>query len=68
MTRLTEEERQSMSDLAERRPVMSDPADAYRIVEATPDARLAYIRFATTASRFFRGDKDVGFKGDNWKL
>ncbi len=68
MTRLTEEEREAMRELAQRRSQFADPTDAYRIVEATPEARMAYIRFATEASRFFRGKQEVGFKGDNWKL
>ncbi len=68
MTRLTDEERLAMTEIARQPAMLPDPADAYRIVEPTPEARLAYVRFATTASLFYRGPQEVGFKGDNWKL
>lgn len=68
MTRLTDEERKAMSELAGQSATMADPADAYRIVEPTPESRMAYIRFATTASLFYRGQWEVGFKGEHWKL
>lgn len=39
-----------------------------RHVSPNPEARARYIRFATQASRFYRGDRPVRFVGDNWKL
>lgn len=68
MTRLTDEERKALSKSIGESTWPNDPAEDYRIVEPAPEARLAYIRFATTASLFFRGTQEVGFKGDNWKL
>ncbi|MFP4207323.1 MAG: hypothetical protein ACLFSC_01615 [Wenzhouxiangella sp.] len=68
MTRLTDEERHAMTELARQGATLSNPVDSCRIVEPTPEARMAFIRFATTASLFYRGSKEVGFKGDNWRL
>ncbi len=68
MARLSDEERKAFLERVGERPWLTDSAKACRIVEPTPEARLAYIRFATTASLFFRGPQEIGFKGDNWKL
>ena len=38
------------------------------IVEATPEGRARYIRWASQASKFFKGEKPVDFSGDHWKL
>lgn len=68
MTRLTDQERRELIAAA-RQPFDNPPLRPdERFVAPTPEARLRYIRFATQAARFYRGDKPVGFRGDHWKL
>ncbi len=68
MTGLTDQERAAFLALAMRRPRLSDPEADLAGFEPTPERRLAYIRFATTASQFLRGEKEIGFRGDDWRL
>lgn len=68
MTRLTWEERQAFESLDRSALQQPELADAQRLVLPNPRARLEYIRFATEASRFFRGRREIGFRGDNWRL
>lgn len=68
MARLTENERNTLRNMAtqhDREPLL---ADEERFVSPTAQARARYIEFATQASRFFKGEKPVRFGGDNWKL
>lgn len=37
-------------------------------VEATPEARARYIRWASEATKFYKGKKPVHFTGEHWKL
>lgn len=68
MTRLTQEERQAFESLGRSAFQQPELADSQRLVLPNPRARLEYIRFATDASRFFRGRRAIGFRGDNWLL
>lgn len=68
MTRLTQEEREAFKSLAGDRLQQPELTQTLRLVLPTPEARLDYIRFATEASRFFRGRHEIGFRGDDWRL
>jgi hypothetical protein len=68
MTRLTRNEREAFGSLDPDALQQPGLADTQRLVQPTPRARLDYIRFATDASRFFRGRRDIGFRGENWLL
>jgi len=68
MTRLTREERSAFKALEEDALQQPELDDSQRLVLPTPRARLEYIRFASAAARFFRGRREVGFRGDNWRL
>ena len=68
MTRLTEEEVQALKSLDPNALQQPELEVAQRWVLPTPEARRDYVQFATDASRFFRGRRDVGFRGDNWLL
>lgn len=68
MTRLTRAERDAMKALKADALQQPELAESQRLVLPTPRARLEYIRFATEASRFFRGRREVGFRGDDWRL
>lgn len=68
MTRLTPEEQAAFQSLDRNALQQPDLADDLRMVLQNPVARLEYIRFATEASRFFRGRQEIGFRGDNWLL
>lgn len=68
MTELTRDEREAFRSLDQdslRQPKLSD---SQRLVQPTPRARLDYIRFATDASRFYRGRREIRFRGENWRL
>jgi hypothetical protein len=68
MTRLTEREREDLRRLAEG-PREGQPLTAEaRFVAPTPEARMRYIRFASRAARFYKGDKPVRFRGNDWRL
>lgn len=68
MTRLTRAERIALKAL--RADALQQPglSVSQRLVLPTPRARLEYVRFATEASRFFRGRREIGFRGDDWRL
>jgi len=66
MTRLTEEERRAFRRFVAAPPPPLFPAE--RFVADTPEARLAYVRWVTAASLFFRGEKPVRFGGARWLL
>lgn len=68
MTRLTRNEREAFESLDVAALQQPELADSQRLVLQTPRARLDYIRFASDASRFFRGRRDIGFRGGNWLL
>lgn len=68
MTQLTKEEREALLALGEDGLRQPDLPRSLRLVLPTPEARLEYIRFATEASRFFRGRREIGFRGDDWRL
>lgn len=68
MTRLSEEEREMLENLS--RDSGSEPSlsPEERFVAPTPEARARYIRFATEASMFYKGERPIGFRGNHWKL
>ncbi|NKI36275.1 hypothetical protein HFP89_13985 [Wenzhouxiangella sp. XN79A] len=68
MTRLTQEERTALGALEPGALGQPELTDAERLVLPNPRARADYVRFATAASRFFRGRKEIGFRGENWRL
>lgn len=68
MTRLTRDERAAFGSLDPNALQQPGLADSQRLVQPTPRARLDYIRFATDASRFFRGRREIGFHGETWLL
>ena len=54
---------------ASKQPWQQSPEErSPRLVEQTPEGRARYIRWATEAAKFFKGDKPVDFSGDHWKL
>ncbi|MCS3904399.1 hypothetical protein J2T55_002435 [Methylohalomonas lacus] len=68
MARLTNDERRALRELAAQQHDEPPLTDDERFVAPTAEARARYIRFATEASRFYRGDKPVRFVGNHWKL
>ena len=68
MTRLTREERKAFESLDRSALQQPELADSQRLVLPNPRARMEYIRFATEASRFYRGRREIGFRGENWLL
>lgn len=68
MTRLTKEERAAFRTLGDDGLRQPDLPRSLRLVLPTPEARLEYIRFATEAGRLFRGRREIGFRGDDWRL
>lgn len=68
MARLTDQDREAL--LGGLRQSTAEPplSPEERFVAPTVEARARYIRFATQASRFFKGEKPVRFTGDHWKL
>lgn len=68
MARLSEKERRAPKALAghpDRAPPLRRDE---RFVAPTTQARERYIRFATQASRFHKGDRPVRFRDNHWKL
>ncbi|MDQ8208992.1 hypothetical protein QEH52_15810 [Coraliomargarita sp. SDUM461003] len=66
MARLSETDRKALL----KTPAWTEP-DAMRsprIVEPTPEGRARYVRWASEASKFFKGSKPVRFVGEHWKL
>lgn len=68
MARLTESEREDLKRLAEGPREVQPLTAEERFVAPTPEARMRYIRFATQAARFYKGDKPVRFRGNDWRL
>ncbi len=68
MTKLGDSEKQEWRRLGSEHLTQPPLARHERIVAPTPEAREAYVRFATQAARFYRGDRPVRFVGDQWKL
>lgn len=68
MTKLTQEERDAFESLDRGALRQPDLPDEERFVLPNPEARLEYILFATEASRFYRGQRKVGFRGNRWLL
>ncbi len=68
MTRLSDEERQMLHNLSRDGVAQPEPRVDERFVAPTPEARTRYIEFATQASKFYKGERPMGFKGDHWKL
>lgn len=68
MVRLTDAEREELSDFARTRHEQPPLPPEDRFVAPTPEGRLRYIRWATQASKFFKGEKPVRFGGDHWRL
>ena len=67
MSRLSPEEKRSLreaSGFADEPSLRPDE----RFVQPTVEARERYIRFATQASRLYRGEKPVEFRGKHWRL
>jgi len=68
MAKLTDAERQALRQLADQGRDAQPLSANERFVAPTPEARARYIRFATEASRFYRGEQPVRFGGDYWRL
>jgi len=68
MANLSKSDRKAFAKAA-RTPWQQSPAErSLRFVPQTPEGRAAYVRWATEASKFFKGKKPVRFEGDHWKL
>ncbi len=68
MARLSEDEREAWrrnASLIVHEPPLT-PTE--RFVAPTVEARERYIRFATQAACFYRGDRPHRAEGHNWKL
>ena len=65
MTRLTQEERDAFGSLDPSALQQPEASDSERLVLPNPSARLEYVRFASDASRFYRGRREIGFRGEN---
>ena len=68
MAKLTDSEKTAFREFMARGWEQSPEEQSPRIVEPTPEGRARYIRWATEASKFFKGTKPVDFSGDHWKL
>jgi len=68
MTRLTRAERKALRALEADALQQPELSESQRLVLPTPQSRLEYIRFASEASRFFRGRREIGFRGEDWRL
>lgn len=68
MARLTDAERAEFRRLAESGWTEAPAQRSPMIVAPTAEARERYCRWATEASRFYRGSKPVRFVGEHWKL
>lgn len=66
MTRLSESEKAAFRQVVKW--IEPDEMRSPCVVEATPEARRRYVRWATEAAKFFKGKKPVRFVGDYWKL
>ncbi len=68
MTKLSESDKAAFRELTARGWEQSPEERSPRFVEQTPEGRARYVRWATEASKFFKGTKPVDFSGDHWKL
>ena len=68
MTQLTDSDRNELLRVAKLEIEQLPLGREERLVAPTIEARERYIRFATQASKFFKGTKPVCFEGDHWKL
>ena len=68
MARLSDKDKAAFCELTSRGCEQSPEEHSQRLVEQTPKGRARYVRWATEASRFFKGTKPVDFSGDHWKL
>ena len=68
MAKLTDNERNRLQELADQAWDAPPLSESEYYVAPTQEARARYIRFATAASRFFKGNKPVRFTGNNWQL
>jgi len=68
MARLTDAEREELRAFSRARhdePPLP-PEDLF--VAPTAKGRLRYIRWVTQAAKFFKGEKPVRFRGNQWRL
>jgi hypothetical protein len=68
MAQLSKTDKAAFRELSSKGWEQSDEERSPQIVEATPEARARYIRWASEASKFFKGEKPVDFGGAHWKL
>ena len=68
MAKLTDNDRKELLRVSQLEIEQLPLSDRERFVAPTVEARERYIRFATAASKFFKGTKPVSFEGDHWKL
>lgn len=68
MTKLSDKEREAWRNVVKHRIQQPPLRPDERFVAPTPEARMRYIRFATQASAFFKGEKPVRFRGNDWRL
>ena len=68
MAQLTDSDRSELLRVAKLKIEQLPLRHEERFVAPTVEARERYIRFATQASKFFKGTKPVCFEGDCWKL
>lgn len=68
MTRLSDKEREMLRNLSGDATPEPPLSTEERFVAPTPEARARYIRFATQASMFYKGERPIGFRGNHWKL
>lgn len=68
MARLTETDRAALRELTARGFAQSAAERNPAVVAQTMEARERYCRWATAATKFFKGRKPVRFVGHNWRL
>lgn len=68
MAKLSEDEKREWQAVAQRSVDAPPLSKGERFVAPTVEARARYIRFATQAARFFRGQKTRRPEGKHWKL
>lgn len=68
MVRLSEADRRAFRELTARGWRQAIDERSPQVVAPNSEARERYCRWASEASKFFKGDKPVRFTGSNWKL
>jgi hypothetical protein len=68
MTRLSDEEREMLRNLSSHSGSEPQLPLDQRFVAPTPEARERYIDFASQAAVFYKGDRPIGLRGNQWKL